>query len=86
MIIGVSVDDTKTQRAFVKKTKFPFPMLSDQKKEVAKLYGALDEKGGLAKRAYFIIDKEGIIRFYKESLVPLKNKVLLGELKKLQKK
>lgn len=80
------MEDTKTQKAFVKKTQFPFPMLSDQKKEVAKLYGVLDAKGGFAKRAYFIIDKNGLIRFYKESKTPMKNKELLNELKKLQKK
>jgi alkyl hydroperoxide reductase subunit AhpC len=41
----------------------PFPMLSDIKRELTQSLGILDEKEGVAQRATFIVDPDGIIRF-----------------------
>lgn len=41
----------------------PFPMLSDIKRELSQNLGILDEKEGVAQRATFIVDPQGIIRF-----------------------
>lgn len=41
----------------------PFPMLADVKRELAQGLGILDKKEGVAQRATFIVDPEGIIRF-----------------------
>ena len=41
----------------------PFPMLSDIKRELSTALGILDPKAGVAQRATFIVDPEGIIRF-----------------------
>ncbi|XP_034658972.1 peroxiredoxin-2 [Drosophila subobscura] len=38
------------------------PMLADKSMKIAKDYGVLDEKTGLALRATFIIDREGLVR------------------------
>jgi len=40
-----------------------FPMLSDIKRELSQALGILDEKEGVAQRATFIVDPDGIIRF-----------------------
>jgi len=40
----------------------PFPMLSDIKRELSATLGILDETEGVAQRATFVIDPEGIIR------------------------
>lgn len=40
-----------------------FPMLSDIKRELSTALGILDEKEGVAQRATFIVDPDGIIRF-----------------------
>ncbi|MCB0272907.1 MAG: peroxiredoxin [Bdellovibrionales bacterium] len=40
----------------------PFPMLADVKRELSSNLGILDEKEGVAQRATFIIDPEGIVR------------------------
>ena len=40
-----------------------FPMVSDIKRELSSALGILDEKEGVAQRATFIIDPDGIIRF-----------------------
>ncbi|MCG8435765.1 MAG: peroxiredoxin, partial [Gammaproteobacteria bacterium] len=41
----------------------PFPMLADIKRELTSALGILDQEEGVAKRATFIVDPEGIIRF-----------------------
>ena len=41
----------------------PFPMLSDIKKELSTELGILDQEEGIAQRATYIIDPQGIIRF-----------------------
>ena len=41
----------------------PFPMLADVKRELTGALGILDPKAGVAQRATFVVDPEGIIRF-----------------------
>ena len=41
----------------------PFPMLADVKRELTSALGILDPKAGVAQRATFVVDPEGIIRF-----------------------
>jgi lipoyl-dependent peroxiredoxin subunit C len=41
----------------------PFPMLSDIKRELTAALGILDPEAGVAQRATFLVDPEGIIRF-----------------------
>ena len=41
----------------------PFPMLADIKRELSAAFGILDGKEGVALRATFIVDPEGVIRF-----------------------
>ena len=40
-----------------------FPMVSDIKRELTQALGILDEQEGVAQRATFIVDPQGIIRF-----------------------
>ncbi len=41
----------------------PFPMLSDLKRELTTALGILDKNEGVAMRATYIVDPEGVIRF-----------------------
>lgn len=41
----------------------PFPMLADVKRELTSALGILDANEGVAQRATFIVDPQGIIRF-----------------------
>jgi lipoyl-dependent peroxiredoxin subunit C len=41
----------------------PFPMLADVKQELCKALGILDPNAGVAQRATFVVDPEGVIRF-----------------------
>ncbi|MCX8153786.1 MAG: peroxiredoxin [Candidatus Bathyarchaeota archaeon] len=68
-VIGISVNDPFSNKAFAEKHKLPFPILSDYTRGVIKAYGV--EKfdfAGLkgyttAQRAIFIIDQNGVIRY-----------------------
>lgn len=41
----------------------PFPMLADVKRELTSALGILDKDAGVAQRATYIVDPDGIIRF-----------------------
>jgi peroxiredoxin (alkyl hydroperoxide reductase subunit C) len=40
----------------------PFPMLADVKRELSSALGILDEREGVALRATFVVDPDGVIR------------------------
>ncbi len=69
VVLGISVNDPFTQKAFAEANKLNFTLLSDYNREVIKKYGVYHEdfiglKGyTAAKRAVFILDKEGVIRY-----------------------
>lgn len=70
-VLAISVDSPFSQKLWVEKNKFNFPLLSDFNKEVCQLYGSFYDVfvpgkfdyRGVAKRAAFVIDKNGIIRY-----------------------
>lgn len=68
-VVGVSVNDPFTNKAFAEANNLNFPLLSDYSREVTKAYGVKDTdfvglKGyTVAKRSIFIIDNEGMIRY-----------------------
>ena len=65
-IYGISVDTFFSLKAFQTDQKLTFPLLSDFNKEVIRSYGAFNEDmiglKGIAKRAVFVIDKDGVVR------------------------
>jgi peroxiredoxin len=75
-VYGVSVDTFFTLKAFQDAQGYNFPLLSDFNKEVIKDYGVFNEDmiglKGIAKRAVFVIDKDGIVR-HKEVLDDARN-------------
>ncbi len=68
-VIGISVNDPFSNKAFAEKNRLPFPVLSDYNREVIKTYGVeLFDFAGLkgytvAKRSIFILDEEGFVRY-----------------------
>jgi lipoyl-dependent peroxiredoxin subunit C len=66
-ILGVSIDSEFVHLAWRKDKEelrnLPFPMVSDQKRELTTALGILDEEAGVAQRATFIVDPQGVIRF-----------------------
>src|SRR5215475_8044467 len=67
VVYGVSVDSEFVHVAWRKShpdlKDLPFPMLSDIKHDLSKALGILHPTEGVAMRATFIVDPQGIIRF-----------------------
>jgi peroxiredoxin len=62
-VFGISSDFTPSQKAFAEKAGFTTEQLSDAQREVAAQYGVLIADKGFPKRAYFLVDKAGILRW-----------------------
>ncbi len=68
-ILGISVDSPFTNKAFATQNNLQFSLLSDYTREVSKLYGGVHEdfagmKGySASKRAVFVIDENGIVKY-----------------------
>lgn len=66
-ILSVSTDNEFVHLAWKQSHKdlknLPYPMLSDIKRDLSSQLGILDEAEGVAQRATFVVDPEGIIRF-----------------------
>ena len=84
----ISADTVPSLKAWAEQLGgIPFPLLSDYWPHgaIGKAYGVFNEERGMDKRAAFIIDKDGVIRYAKEyapGTIP-ECKELLEELKKL---
>ena len=67
--VGISVDSLYTLKVFGQTYNLQFPLLSDFNKKVSRAYGILHETWvahgykGVAKRAAFVLDGKGILRY-----------------------
>jgi peroxiredoxin len=65
-VYGISVDTFFALKAFGDQQHLTFPLLSDFNKQVIRDYGVYNEDmiglKGIAKRAVFVLDKDGVIR------------------------
>ncbi len=66
-VLGASTDSEFVHLAWRQHkeelNKLPFPMLADIKRELTTELGILDRHEGVAQRATYIVDPEGVIRF-----------------------
>jgi peroxiredoxin len=83
-ILGISVDTFFSLKAWSDAQKLNFPLLSDFNKEVIAQYGVVNPDmiglKGIAKRAVFVIDKTGTIR-YREVLDDARNEPDYGKVR-----
>lgn len=66
VVLGASTDSKYSHLAWVQRGDLgalKFPLLSDLKKETATGYGCLDDKEGVALRALYIIDPDGVLQY-----------------------
>ena len=62
-VLPISVDSVPTLKEFKAKHGMHADLLSDFKREVSRAYGVLIEERFYSNRAYFLIDREGIVRW-----------------------
>ena len=66
-LLGCSIDSEYVHLAWQRDKEelknLPFPMLADIKRELTTALGILDPEAGVAQRATYIIDPQGVVRF-----------------------
>ena len=62
-IIAISSDDVVTAQKTSSELRVKFPLISDSKRRLIKLFDVLHPKEKIARPAVFIIDKKGFVRF-----------------------
>ena len=75
-VLAVSVDMPGALGAFAEKLGLTYPLLSDFSRDTVKQYGVMyddpnEARFRMAKRAYFVIDKNGVVRWTKVQANPL---------------
>jgi len=85
-ILGVSLDDVESHKAFAENHGLPFPLLADSDGETSTAYGVKTRMFGMtvAKRQTFIIGPDGDIAKHYEKVKPDEHSAeLLADLKEL---
>jgi peroxiredoxin len=62
-ILPISVDSTASLKEFKNKLGMKTELLSDFKRDISRAYGVLNEDRFYSNRAYFLIDREGRLRW-----------------------
>ncbi len=68
-VVGVSVNDPWSNKAFVEKNNLNFPILSDYNRDVVRTYNVYHNDFGnlkgytVAKRSVFILDHNGVVTY-----------------------
>jgi peroxiredoxin len=75
-VVGVSADHVATLEAFTRQHPLRHRLLSDFRRQMLPAWGAMvtDEKSPIyryARRAYFVLDRTGTVRFVKIMANPL---------------
>lgn len=63
VVLPISVDNVPSLREFKVKEGLQLDLLSDLRREVSRSFGVLDEERFVAKRAYVLIDRAGVVRW-----------------------
>jgi peroxiredoxin Q/BCP len=62
MVVGVSPDSPDSHQKFIEEHGLNFPLISDEKKEVAAKFGVIKPEGGII-RSTFLCDEEGVVQW-----------------------
>jgi peroxiredoxin Q/BCP len=68
-VLGISPQSVESHERFAQEKSLNVPLLADEDKRVAKAYGVV--AGPMVRRAIFVIDEEGIVRYRKVTLAGL---------------
>ncbi len=86
VVIPISVDAVPSLKAFKEKLSIGPDMASDFRRDTSRAYGVLNDEKFFSNRAYFLIDKQGIIRWEhveKVNLEKRENSEIIAEIEKL---
>jgi len=86
IVLPISVDSTASLKEFKTKYDMKTDLLSDFRRDVSRAYGVLNEERFYSNRAYFLVDRAGIVRWaHVEALNAQRreNAEILAEISKL---
>ncbi len=63
IVVPISTDTTERQQEFKETERLPMELLSDSDGRVSRQYGVFEEKRNRSKRAYVLVDRDGIVRW-----------------------
>lgn len=88
MVLAISVDHIHSHRVFeASMGTLPYPLISDWHKQTVKSYGVFNDKGEVATRSVFVVNKEGAITYINTSFKADKQEdysAVYTELEKIQ--
>jgi peroxiredoxin Q/BCP len=70
-VVGISPQDVDSHGRFIAEHGLTVPLAADVDKAVAAAYGVLAPGGSFVRRAIFVVDPEGVIRYRKVAIVGL---------------
>jgi peroxiredoxin (alkyl hydroperoxide reductase subunit C) len=85
-VIPISADMVPSLRAYKAQHNMAVELASDLRRDVARAYGVFNEEKFYANRAYFLVDKQGIVRWLHREAVNgqrRENAEILAEIAKL---
>lgn len=62
-VVGISPQDVDSHAKFIEKYSLNVPLIADTEMEAAAAYGVAKQGGNFLRRAIFVIDPEGIVRY-----------------------
>jgi peroxiredoxin len=87
-VLGISADHLPSHRVFAASMgTLPYPLLSDWHRQTIKNYGVFNEKGEVAIRSVFVVNRDGIISYINTSFKADKKEdyeAVFSELEKLK--
>jgi peroxiredoxin Q/BCP len=63
LVVGISPDTCESHKKFIEKHDLNFPLLCDEKLEVANKFGAIKGDGTSIERSTFLFDDEGVLQW-----------------------
>jgi peroxiredoxin Q/BCP len=70
-MVGISPQSVESHERFAAKHGLTIPLLTDPDKRVARAYGVVGP-GGFIRRAIFVIDRDGVVRYRQVALFGLR--------------
>ena len=68
-VLGISPQSVESHERFTEEKRLNVPLLADEDKSVARSYGVV--AGPMVRRAIFVVDEQGIVRYRKVTLAGL---------------
>jgi thioredoxin-dependent peroxiredoxin len=68
-VLGISPQSVESHERFTEEKRLNVPLLADEDKAVARAYGVV--AGPMVRRAIFVVDEQGIVRYRKVTLAGL---------------